>query len=287
MEMITTLNKVLADARAKKSCVVAVNVYNLETVQAVLDGARQMNSPVIVAFGETYLSHASLEVVAAMVRALDSPDLEIVLHLDHAKKLETIEEALACGFSSVMYDGSSLTLNDNITNSRMVVAMAARYGASVEGELGYLNPETGGDGLVFSDRYTRVEEAQRFVKDSGVDALAIAVGNAHGVYGEKPLLDFDRIDAIARATSIPLVLHGSSGIPAESLRKAISFGVTKINVNTEVAMAGAAAAKHLVAGGGEQVRFEKLAAGAREEMTRVVCEYMSMVKREGAKDCVV
>lgn len=272
--MITTLRGVLAKARARKSCVVAVNVYNLETVQAVLNGARKTGRPVIVAFGEAYVDHVPLEGMAALVKALDGPDLEIVLHLDHAKKLETIERALACGFSSVMYDGSSLPLDDNIANTREVSAMAAESGASVEGELGYLNPESGADGgLVFQDRYTRIEDAQRYVDATNVDALAIAVGNAHGVYGEEPQLDFARITGIAGVSGVPLVLHGSSGIPEAALRKAISLGVAKINVNTEVALAGAAAVRSLCE---EEslVRFEKLVSRAQMEMTRVVCDFI-------------
>lgn len=274
--MITTLRDVLAKARARKSCVVAVNVYNLETVQAVLNGARKTARPVIVAFGEAYIDHVPLEVMAALVKALDGPDLEIVLHLDHAKKLATIERALACGFSSVMYDGSSLPLADNIANSREVVTMAAETGASVEGELGYLNPESGADGgVVFQERYTRIEDAQSYVYATRVDALAIAVGNAHGVYSEEPQLDFTRINGIAGASGVPLVLHGSSGIPEAALKKAISLGVAKINVNTEVALAGASAVCRWCQDE-PQVRFEKLVSQAQMEMTRVVCDYIRL-----------
>jgi len=271
--MIITLKKVLSEARDDGHCVPAINVYNLETVQAVLYAARDSGYPIIVAFGEGYIPYAPLKVIAAMVKALDTSDTEIVLHLDHAKKLATIKDALSCGFSSVMYDGSSLSLEENIANTRKVVEMASYFGASVEGELGYLNAETGDDGLIFTDCYTSVEEAEQFVSETGVDALAIAVGNAHGLYLKTPKVDFDRIAAINRATKVPLVLHGSSGIPEEAIKTAISLGIAKINVNTEVSMAGAAAAFDLL-GKEQQVRYEKLTEAAREEMVKVVNKFM-------------
>ena len=271
--MITNLATVLSKAREKQRCVPAINVYNLETVQAVLAAASSLQAPIIVSFGEGYIPHAPLKIIAAIVNLLDSTDRPVVLHLDHAKKLRTIEEALDCGFTSVMFDGSHLPLAQNIADTQKVVALAARYGASVEGELGYLNPEDGSDGEIYTDRYTGVEDASIFVAETGVDALAIAVGNAHGLYSAEPQLDFKRIADIAEAVNIPLVLHGSSGIPEKDLKQAIALGISKINVNTEVALAGSAAASAALQEH-QGVRFESVMKRARDEMTEVVKNYL-------------
>lgn len=272
--MITNLATVLGKAHHEGRCVPAINVYNLETVQAVFEASAKMQSPIIISFGESYLGHASLDVIVSMVRLLDqNRSLPVVLHLDHAKKFETIRKALDSGFTSVMYDGSHLPLEVNIENSTKVVQLAQQFDASVEGELGYLNPEDGSGTEIYADRYTRPEEAERYVNETGVDALAIAVGNAHGVYSTAPHLEFQRIAAIAKAVKIPLVLHGSSGIPKADLQRAIALGVVKINVNTEVALAGARSARLLLEEKPD-ARFELLMQRARTEMREVIADYI-------------
>lgn len=274
--MLKDLTAVLKKAKEEKRCVPAINVYNLETIQAVLEAASNMQAPIIVSFGEGYLSHAPLDVIASIVRLLDNKiDLPVVLHLDHAKEHENISKALDCGFTSVMYDGSHLSLEMNINNTLQVVNLASSYGASVEGELGYLNPEDGSSTEIYKDLYTQVDEAEKFVNATGIDALAIAVGNAHGVYTDKPHLEFGRIADIANIVDIPLVLHGSSGIPDSDLQQAISLGVAKINVNTEVALAGSAALIPLIQEK-KNVRFETLMKNARFEMTKVISKYINV-----------
>lgn len=272
--MITNLSAVLRKAQSENRCIPAINVYNLETIQATLEAATRMKSPIIISFGENYLSHTSLGVIASLVRLLDNDRaLQVVLHLDHAKGIDTIGQALDCGFTSVMYDGSHLPLEINIENSIRVVQMAKRFDASVEGELGYLNPEDGSSTEIFADRYTQVSEAKQYVKETGVDALAIAVGNAHGVYSEAPHLEFERIADIAQAVTVPLVLHGSSGIPKADLQRAISLGVAKINVNTEVALGGAEAIRGLL-GEQQSVRLEVMMRTARSQMSEIIADYI-------------
>lgn len=273
--MIKNLAFVLDKAREEKKCVPAINVYNLETIQAVLDAAFSVQSPIIISFGEGYLHHVPLEFISSTVCLLDKSDLPVVLHLDHAKSLKTIRKALDSGFTSVMYDGSHLPLEENIYNTRKTVEMASACQASVEGELGYLNPEDGSDTAIYTDRYTSVRDADKYVKSTGVDALAVAVGNAHGVYADEPKLEFERIAAIANTVDVPLVLHGSSGIPEDNLKKAISLGVAKINVNTEVSLAGTAAVQSLLGETGH-IRFERLMGGARSEMSKVIKSFINI-----------
>ena len=274
--MITNLSTVLKKAKAEKQCIPAINVYNLETVQAVFDAVLDLQVPIIVSFGESYLSHAPLKVISLLVHSLDSSEsLPVVLHLDHAQKIETIEKALDCGFTSVMYDGSRLPLKQNIENTRKAVEISRSYGASVEAELGYLNSEDGRNTEIIPDRFTRVEDAIKLVKTTEIDALAVAVGNAHGCYSDDPELDFERIAAISNATGISLVLHGSSGIPEKDLKKAISLGVTKINVNTEVSLAGAASISSIL-GIQKNIRLETLMTQAKIEMTAVIKKYIKL-----------
>lgn len=274
--MLTNLKSVLSVAKADKHCVPAINVYNMETVQAVITAAEAEQSPIIVAFGEGYLKHASLRVISAIVKSIDTGPLPVVLHLDHAKEENSISQALDCGFTSVMFDGSRLPLSQNIGRTAKIVERATQYGASVEGELGYLNPEDGHDvAAIDTDQFTRVDDAYQYVSETGVDALAIAVGNAHGVYKKKPELDFDRIQTLSETVSCPLVLHGSSGIAEHDLKKAIKLGISKINVNTEVALAGSKAAKEMLVGK-DTVRFEQVMDVARSRMTDTIRRFISL-----------
>lgn len=272
--MLMKLSFVLNKAKAEKRCIPAINVYNLETVQAVLTAAKNLQTPIIVSFGESYLKHASLKQIAAIVRhSAFNHDGPVVLHLDHAKRMDTIKNAIDCGFTSVMYDGSHLPFRQNIEHTRKVVELAGKNNISVEAELGYLNPEDGSSDESIANGYTRVEEAEIFVKETKVDALAVAIGNAHGIYKGTPCLDFQRLCEISNAVDIPLVLHGSSGISEDQLKKAISLGIAKMNVNTEVALAGSEAIKRMLAQQGI-VRLERLMENAQAEMVKVIEKYI-------------
>lgn len=279
------LKTVLNMTYNKKKAVGAFNVYNLETVQAVVEVAEKRNSPVIIAFGEGYFSHVDIEVIAALVRKICSEiEVPIVLHLDHAKKKESIIRAIRSGFTSVMYDGSSLTLSDNIAHTRSIVEIAHSVDVSVEGELGYMNSEDGGISPVnseYSNGYTRAQDAQEFVLKSGVDALAVAVGNAHGLYKGLPQLDFDRLDQIKKAVDVPLVLHGCSGIPAEMIEKVITMGVCKINVNTEISTSAVRAARDFLdMNKDEGLRFERVMTEAKKSMINAIEKYMDILQNE-------
>lgn len=278
--MLVNLKHVLLRAKAEKRAVPAFNVYDLETIMAVIDASNKSKSAVIVSFGESYFNQIPIEIIAEIVKKLAADcDFDIVLHLDHAKKFESIIRAIRCGFTSVMYDGSDLSFEENIVNTSEIVKIAHSVGISVEAELGYMNKEDGSESSQVNEMdYTDSRMAQRFVKDTNADALAIAVGNAHGIYKSKPILDFERIKEIRDITNIPLVLHGASGISNDSIKKAVALGICKININTEIAVGAVEAIKRLLNGNlNEKVRLEKVLKCARDEMSKIIESYINLI----------
>ncbi len=213
-------------------CILATNFYNFETLKGVLLAAKRANSPIILQLTQSSIDYMGLENAFNMAQtAIKSFGVEAWIHLDHGGSVELAKKCLDTGFDSVMYDGSELSLEENIKNTKMVVEYAKKFGANVEAELGYVaklgqsKEKTG---------YTQVEDAIKFVNETGVNTLAIAIGTAHGFYKEKPKLDFERLAEIKKAVKIPLVLHGGSGVPDFDLKKSVKNGICKINVATEI-----------------------------------------------------
>lgn len=277
--MLTDLKYVLSRAKEEKKAVPAFNVYDLETIMAVLDASYKSKSPVIISFGESYFNQVPIEIIAEIVKKFAvNYDFDIVLHLDHAKKFESIIKAICCGFTSVMYDGSALSFEENTDNTSEIVKIAHAAHVSVEAELGYMNSEDGSISLETNVlNYTDPKMAEKFVKNTNIDALAIAVGNAHGIYKSKPHLNFERIKEIRDVTDIPLVLHGSSGIPESSIKKAISLGICKININTEVAIGAVDAIKKLFnENPDKKFRLEKVLKYTRDEMSKIIEYYIKL-----------
>ena len=278
--MLINLQEMLKYAQENNCAVGSFNIYNIESAQAVIRAAQMEKSPVIISFGESYTSHTSLAVIAGVVKNLcQSHDLPVVLHLDHSKKAETIHEAIAVGFTSVMYDGSALSLEENIEKTKAIVEVAHAANVSVEGELGYMNDEDGTTeaGFCLEKGYTTTAAAKRYSHESGIDALAIAIGNAHGIYKGTPALDFERLQEIEKVVEIPLVLHGSSGIPAELLQKAIRLGIRKININTEVSTRAIQEARIFLAEHTDpNTRFETLAKAAENAMFETIRQYIRL-----------
>ncbi len=279
--MLTTLSTLLQTAKQEKRAVGAFNVYNLETILAVVEAANRLKSPVIISFGEGYFSHAPVEAIAAIVKEICTPlAIQVALHLDHAKELESITRAIRAGFTSVMYDGSMLPIRENIKNTKAIVEYAHGVGVSVEGELGYMNHEDGTfeEGLDLEKGYTSVQDAAEYVDNTGIDALAVAIGNAHGIYKGKPTLDFVQLNKIGQAVPVPIVLHGCSGIPDEDLRRAVSLGVSKINVNTEVSTGAVLAARQFLAQNtAKDLRFETVLMDARHTMSARVERFIKLL----------
>ncbi len=239
---LVTLREILADCQRDGWAVPAFDVINYETIVASLEGAAAERAPVILMILPSHTPLSQWPGLVAMVKAQAAGlDLPVCLHLDHAVDLEQVEAALDLGFSSVMIDGSTLPLAANISLTRQVVEAAHARGVSVEAELGHVG---GGDEVLDQDeaagRLTPVGDAARFVAETGVDALAVAIGTVHGLYRAEPKLDFDRLAALRAAVPVPLVMHGGSGTPDQDIRRTIREGICKINIWTEISLAFAA-----------------------------------------------
>lgn len=236
---LVSLKEVLKKAEDGSYAVGAFNCNNMEIVQAIVEAAEAEKAPVIIQASQGALKYAGLNYIVSLVRvAAESTWVPVVLHLDHGTDREQVLKALRAGFTSVMLDGSKFPLEENIAITRQVVEIARPMGVSVEGELGRIMGTE--DHIQVSNleaAFTDPEEARRFVRETEVDALAVAVGTAHGVYKGEPRLDFERLKKIRELTQIPLVLHGSSGVPDEAIRQAINLGVRKVNIDTDIRIA--------------------------------------------------
>jgi len=252
--MLATLNEVMAYAEEKKIAVGSFNTPCLESIEAVIAAAEELNVPVIIQHAEGHGRVIALEVIGpAMVAAAKRAKVPVCVHLDHGMTMECMKEAMEMGFTSIMYDGSTLSYDENLKNTRAAVQLAAEFGASVEGELGSMGKrETGaGDTGAGADDdtkiYTDPELAAAFVADTGIDALACSFGTTHGLYLTAPRLDFNVVTGVrARTNNIPVVMHGGSGVSNEDYKKAIEAGVRKINYWTYMNKAGGAAVKEYI-----------------------------------------
>lgn len=228
----TTLKNKLKQMQQQKTSLLATNFYNYETLCGIMEAASEMKQPVILQLTRSSIDYMGMQVAVNMAKtALEQYHVEGWLHLDHSDSYELVADCLEAGFDSVMIDASEKSLEENIAITQKVVLLAAKYNANVEAELGYvakLGQSTEKTG------FTDPEEARYFVEQTGVDALAVAIGSAHGFYKEEPKLDIERLRQIHQITDVALVLHGGSGIPASSLREAINNGICKINLATEI-----------------------------------------------------
>ncbi len=227
--MVSDLKQIFQNGNPLLAC----NFYNLETLQGILQAAAHLQKPIILQLTESSLNYMGLPTAVNMARtAVIEFGVQAWLHLDHAHSVELIKKCLDAGFDSVMIDASDRPFKENIALTQKIVQMAQPYGALVEGELGYvakLGQSTDKTG------FTQPEQAAQFVRETKVNWLAVAIGSAHGFYKNPPQLDLPRLQAIHQAIpNTPLVLHGSSGIPAEQVKAAIKAGIQKINLATEI-----------------------------------------------------
>jgi tagatose 1,6-diphosphate aldolase GatY/KbaY len=233
--MLVPTDHILQEARRRGYAVGAFNVYTLEGIRAVVSAAESSLSPAILQVLPAALDVGGTPLIAAGLEAARHSAVPMSVHLDHCDVPLTIEIALKAGVSSVMADGSALALEDNLVFTSRMVRLAASMGRTVEAELGRLTGDE--DGITVDKRnasLTDPVQAADFVSATGVHALAVCIGNVHGTYHEPPQLDFDRLSAIAENVSIPLVLHGTSGLPDAMIARAVALGVSKFNVNTEL-----------------------------------------------------
>lgn len=223
--------EMLKKASQEGYAVPAFNFHNLETALTIVRAAVKTNSPLILAASPSTINYAGREYVYALAKtAAKLHDIPIALHLDHHESLESIQPALKLGVKSVMIDGSAKSYEENIALTKQIVEAASQYDATVEAELGRV---AGAGNALDESGHTDPDLAADFVKQTGVDSLAVAIGTGHGVYETEPNLDFDRLAQIKEKVDLPLVLHGASGISEQDLKKCIELGIAKVNVSTE------------------------------------------------------
>ena len=265
--MLVTLNEILKMGEERGCAIGAFNTPNLECIRAVIDTAEKYNVPVIISHAELHEEVAPLDVIGPiMVLSAKNAKVPVCVHLDHCETLEYMARALEIGFTGVMYDGSLLPYERNVANTIQAVAMAKPYRAGVEAEIGQLASREGGIGEnAGGPVYTDPDLAAKFVRQTGIDALAPSFGTAHGIYKSKPVLDLERVAVIKERVGLPLVMHGGSGVSPEDYRTAIQNGIRKINYYSYMSKAGTTAAKELLAGG-DVTFFHDVAMAAQKAM---------------------
>lgn len=264
---LVTMREILQDARRRKYAVGGFNVFNFETLGAVIEAAEELKTPLVVGIPERLFKFVDVDTLsAAMVRAAKRSHVPIALHLDHGYTQGGIMKAIDWGFTSVMFDGSGLLFEDNLNRTKEICRIAHSLGVSVEGELGYI----GGCGNIeaISDEHlVTADMAAEFVDRTGVDALAVAIGNHHGAYRGHPKLNFSRLNELSSTTDIPLVMHGGAKLSADDYRNSISSGISKVNIATDMSLTAA----------------EKLKSELDKTATSNYIHLMSVVKK-GVKD---
>lgn len=298
--MLVNLKDILADAERKKYAVPAFNFSNMETLQAIMEAAEQMKSPVILQTSEGAIQYAGMEYLLSMASVAAKSRVPVALHLDHGKNVAIIKAAIPAGFTSIMFDGSLLSFEENLKTTWRIVQWAHTKNISVEAELGAIK---GIEDLVsVKDKeatLTNPDQAKEFVEKTECDALAVAVGTAHGAYkyAGRPKLDLARLKKIHETVALPLVLHGASGVPKwlksraeksgltlgeargvsdDLIRKAIKLGIRKINIDTDLRIAFAAGVREITLKHRDVFDPRKILGPARELMRQVAAEKMKL-----------
>lgn len=274
MPLVTT-KQMLLDAQAGHYAVGAFNVENMEMVMAVVEAAQEMNAPVIVQTTPGTLKYAGLDYYLANVAtAAKRASVPVAMHLDHGSSFELAMQAMRTGYTSVMIDGSHEVFEENIRVTKAVADACRPAGVPVEAELGKVGGKEddldGGSG----NGYTDPEEARIFAESTGISSLAVAIGTAHGVYKGEPKLDMDRLSEIRKVVTIPLVLHGASGVPDEAVRETIQRGICKVNYATELRIAYSKGVKEVIAQNPDVFDPKKYGAVGREYVKAFVKERM-------------
>lgn len=248
--MLVNLNEVLKKAQKGKYAVGLFNTTDTDMLQAVIEAAEESDSPVILGTAEVLLPYGELKLIApSVIAAAKRAKVPVVVHYDHGLTFDRCIEALKLGFSSIMFDGSAKPYEQNIAETREMVKIAHAFGATVEGEIGHVGEAAKEDNLL-TDMYTTPEEVKAYLEATGVDALAVAIGSAHGVYKKKPMLNIERLKEISSAVKVPLVLHGGSGLSDDDFKNTIRNGIAKVNIFTDLCLAGECAMKD-----GEEKKF--------------------------------
>ncbi len=280
---LVSMTELLQKADQGKYAVGAFNANNMEIVQAILKAAELENAPVIMQASQGAIRYAGLEYITGIVTiAAQNSKVPVALHLDHGTDFEQVVKCIRSGFTSIMYDGSQLPLEENIAMTNKVLEIARPIGVSVEAELGKIG---GTEDDVHVDekdaQYTDPEEAKEFVDKTGVDCLAVAIGTAHGQYKGEPKLDLERLAKIKELVDIPIVLHGSSGVPDDAITKAIELGVCKVNIDTNIREAFVGRMRSEMEKSPQEIDPRKILGPAREATIEIIREKIRLFQSAG------
>lgn len=280
---LVPVSDLLQKADQEGYAVGAFNCNNMEIVQAIIDAAEAENAPVIIQASQGAIKYAGLDYIMALANtAADKASVPVAMHLDHGTSFEQVMQCIRYGFSSVMIDGSKLPLQENIDITNRVIDVARAVGVSVEAELGKIGGTE--DDITVDEKealFTEPDEAKVFVEATKVDSLAVAIGTAHGQYKGEPKLDLERLEKIKKLVNIPIVLHGSSGVPDEAIREAIARGVCKVNIDTNIREAFVKGVREVVAADPNEIDPRKILAPAKKAMTEIVREKIRLFGSTG------
>ena len=276
--MLVNMIDMLAKAAAEGYGVGNFDVFNTELLKGVMEAAEEANAPVILAYGPPFEKYSPLKYFAPAVKAWAADtDLPVVLHYDHGTSLEGCVHAVECGCNSIMIDASSKPFEENVKTVREVVDFCHPRGIPVEAELGHVGDE--GEYSLENYGYTDPVQAKEFVLRTGVNFLAVAIGNQHGVYTAEPKINYEVLQAVREAVDVPLVLHGASGIPAEDIRRCCREGITKINIHTDMLLEAIATLKADLAAG--EKSYHTMSAHHAAAVKKVALEKMRLFGSEG------
>lgn len=280
---LVPVRELLEKAEAGGYAVGAFNCNNMEIIQAIIEAAEKEKAPVIVQASQGAIKYAGLEYITALTKvAAENTSVPVGLHLDHGTSFEQTVKCIRYGFTSVMIDGSKLSLEENIALTNRVLEVARAVGVSVEAEIGKIGGTE--DDITVNEweaNLTDPMEAKEFADATGVDALAIAIGTAHGQYKGTPKLDFERLQKIKELINIPIVLHGSSGVPDEAIAKAIQLGVRKVNIDTNLREAFVAGVREVLENDPKQIDPRKILGPAKAKMSEVIREKIRLFGSAG------
>ena len=266
--MLVNLNDVLKKAQKEHYGVGLFNTTDTDMLEAAISAAEEMRSPIVIGTAEVLLPSGELDLIApSIIAAAKRATVPVVVHYDHGLTFDRCMQALKLGFSSIMFDGSAGDVDKNLADTAEIVKIAHSFGASVEGEIGHVGLAENDDNAA-TDNYTTPEEAVEFIKRTGVDALAVAIGTAHGAYKQKPCLDIGRLKQIRAAVDTPLVLHGGSGLSDEDFKNTIKEGIAKVNIFTDLCLAGNRAMKAGISEGMEYLQIRDLKVAAIKECVK-------------------
>lgn len=266
--MLVNLNDVLRKAQKEHYAVGLFNTTDTDMLEAAIAAAEELDSPIIIGTAEVLLPYGELKLIAPpIIAAAKRARVPVVVHYDHGLTEERCFEALALGFSSIMFDCSTADMKTNIEKTRGIVKYAHSLGATVEGEIGHVGVAANEDNLS-EDMYTTPDEAAEFYSATGVDALAVAIGSAHGVYKSKPKLNIERLEKISSAADVPLVLHGGSGLSDDDFKNTIAAGIAKVNIFTDLCLAGENAMREGIEKGFDYLKIRNLKVAAVKEAVK-------------------